>query len=71
MSEFWRRLILMGTQERLGKDMDSTWDIFSTKCRETCSFDAVQRICNQTLSPFLPKLKEDKKIGLKFGAFDS
>ena len=40
MSEFWRRLILM-TQERLGKDMDCTLDLFCAKRKETCSFERI------------------------------
>ena len=40
MSEFWRRLILM-TQERLGKDMDCTLDLFCAKRKETWSFDVL------------------------------
>ena len=66
MSEFWRPLILMGTQERLGKDLDFTLDRFCTTSKETCSFHRVQCTCNQkfswkfkrkTLLPFLSKLK--------------
>ena len=40
MSEFWLRLILM-TQERLGKDMDCTLDLYCAKLKETCSFKII------------------------------